>query len=203
MGIISLTFTIMQSLSRASEYILTNAKDAYIERLSQTNKVFEDNLTHIGSITGFLGTTEDMVSWMKKYPSAVGSDRSTIQQDISSVCSKAMIFNKYIDGMAVVTQEETIYVATREFTKLKYSDIKKDLLSGKNYYEMSGKNSIKLFLPQNEDDSTGDMTILDYLKTKFFFYVPVKEGAKEYGGIFVILNQTILTTLLNLKNWKM
>ena len=191
LGIITLSFTIMQSFSRASEYILTNAKQAYLERLSQTNKVFADNLSQLGSITGYLGSTDDMISWMKQYDDSVGGTRSTIQKSISDACTKAMIFNKYIDGIVVVTEDETIYVATRDFAKDKFSNMKNDLMGNGDYYEINAEKSVVFFLPQNKDENTGDMTMLEYLKSRYFFFVPVGEGKDEYGGIFVILNQTI------------
>ena len=200
LGIISLTFTIMHSFSRASEYILTNAKKAYLERLSQTNKVFEDNLTQLSRIAGFLGTTDNMVSWLKQYDTSLGGTKSTIQKDIGNTCSKAIIFNKYIDGIVVVTEAETIYVATREFAKNKFSDIKNGLIENGDYYEINAEKSTLFFLPQNEDENTGDITMLEYLKSRYFFYVPVKENEVEYGGIFVILNQTIFDDITESDN---
>jgi two-component system sensor histidine kinase YesM len=197
LSFILLLFIALQSYSRASDYILEHTQSLSREELVQANQLLEDSLQQIGGITRLFAESEDLGAWISQFDSKHEGTRSILQQDITDIATKMMIFNGYVDGIAVISHSNSIYVNVDEYRKADYEYLKKQLFDTDSNITIDEASGLHFFLPDFEGKIHDKNSAAGFFADKYYFFAPTIANGVEQGGVFVFVDNTIFMDVFN------
>jgi len=177
----------LQSYYAAVDYIMGKVENINMSSVNQAKRNLENQIDQIKSITQNLSTNQALIHYMEKYEWESGAEKTNSKGRIEAFLAKMMKFNTNIKAIVVITKKDVIYFGKGPFYGLNSETIKNSKF--KNILDNTGE--LILIEPMKTIIKSNNSGNMDMLLGSYSFASNISIGTKNYGTLFVLLNDNI------------